>query len=92
MLTSSTAPDPARVRDAGIDVELVDSFEARRQNEAWRVWAGARRPFVILKLALTLDGRVAVPGTRWVTGEESRRRGARRGARAAARRTRRLRP
>jgi diaminohydroxyphosphoribosylaminopyrimidine deaminase/5-amino-6-(5-phosphoribosylamino)uracil reductase len=29
---------------------------------------------VILKLALTLDGRVAVPGSRWVTGEESRRR------------------
>ena len=29
---------------------------------------------MILKLALTLDGRVAVPGTRWVTGEESRRR------------------
>jgi diaminohydroxyphosphoribosylaminopyrimidine deaminase/5-amino-6-(5-phosphoribosylamino)uracil reductase len=32
------------------------------------------RPFVILKLALTLDGRVTVPGSRWVTGEESRRR------------------
>jgi diaminohydroxyphosphoribosylaminopyrimidine deaminase/5-amino-6-(5-phosphoribosylamino)uracil reductase len=29
---------------------------------------------VILKLALTLDGRVAVPGTRWVTGAEARRR------------------
>jgi diaminohydroxyphosphoribosylaminopyrimidine deaminase/5-amino-6-(5-phosphoribosylamino)uracil reductase len=29
---------------------------------------------VILKLASTLDGRVAVPGRRWVTGEESRRR------------------
>jgi diaminohydroxyphosphoribosylaminopyrimidine deaminase / 5-amino-6-(5-phosphoribosylamino)uracil reductase len=29
---------------------------------------------VILKLALTLDGRVAVPETRWVSGEESRRR------------------
>ena len=47
---------------------------ARIQNEAWRVWVAAKRPFVILKLALTLDGRVAVPGTRWVTGEESRRR------------------
>ena len=29
---------------------------------------------MILKLALTLDGRVAVSGTRWISGEESRRR------------------
>jgi diaminohydroxyphosphoribosylaminopyrimidine deaminase/5-amino-6-(5-phosphoribosylamino)uracil reductase len=29
---------------------------------------------VLLKLAVTLDGRVAVPGRRWVTGEEARRR------------------
>ena len=32
------------------------------------------RPLVTLKLAVTLDGRVAVPGRRWVTGEEARRR------------------
>lgn len=32
------------------------------------------RPLVTLKLAVTLDGRVTVPGRRWVTGEESRRR------------------
>jgi diaminohydroxyphosphoribosylaminopyrimidine deaminase/5-amino-6-(5-phosphoribosylamino)uracil reductase len=59
---------------AGIETEHADSAAARSQNEAWRVWVSAGRPFVILKLALTLDGRVAVPGTRWVTGEESRRR------------------
>jgi diaminohydroxyphosphoribosylaminopyrimidine deaminase/5-amino-6-(5-phosphoribosylamino)uracil reductase len=29
---------------------------------------------VVLKLALTLDGRVSLPGTRWVTGDEARRR------------------
>jgi diaminohydroxyphosphoribosylaminopyrimidine deaminase / 5-amino-6-(5-phosphoribosylamino)uracil reductase len=62
------------LRAAGIETEHVDCAEARAQNEAWRVWIAARRPFVILKLALTLDGRVAVAGTRWVTGEESRRR------------------
>jgi len=55
-------------------VEAADSFPARAQNEAWRVWVREDRPFVILKLALTLDGRVAVPGTRWVTGEAARRR------------------
>ncbi len=62
-----------RLRTAGIDLEFVDSFEARRQNEAWRMWVSERRPFVTYKVAATLDGRVTVPGSRWVTGEESRR-------------------
>jgi diaminohydroxyphosphoribosylaminopyrimidine deaminase/5-amino-6-(5-phosphoribosylamino)uracil reductase len=59
---------------AGIDVEVIDSAVARMQNEAWRVWVSQRRPFVIYKAAVTLDGRMAVPGERWVTGEASRRR------------------
>jgi diaminohydroxyphosphoribosylaminopyrimidine deaminase / 5-amino-6-(5-phosphoribosylamino)uracil reductase len=63
----------ARLRDAGVEVELLDSFEARRQNEAWRTWKALGRPFVTYKVAVTLDGRVAVPGRRWVSGEESRR-------------------
>jgi diaminohydroxyphosphoribosylaminopyrimidine deaminase / 5-amino-6-(5-phosphoribosylamino)uracil reductase len=62
------------LRAAGVEVEHADLFAARVQNEAWRVWASERRPFVTLKLALTLDGRVAVPGSRWISGEESRRR------------------
>lgn len=62
------------LRERAVDVELVDSFAARAQNEAWRVWIAERRPFVILKLAVTLDGRVAIPGRRWITGEEARRR------------------
>ncbi|MEN3312823.1 MAG: diaminohydroxyphosphoribosylaminopyrimidine deaminase [Actinomycetota bacterium] len=61
------------LRAAGVEVEYADSVAARAQNEAWRVWIAAGRPFVILKLALTLDGRVAVPDTRWVSGDESRR-------------------
>jgi diaminohydroxyphosphoribosylaminopyrimidine deaminase / 5-amino-6-(5-phosphoribosylamino)uracil reductase len=61
------------LREAGVDVELIDSFEARAQNEAWRTWVSARRPFVTYKAAATLDGRLTVPGERWVTGEESRR-------------------
>ena len=59
---------------AGVEVESADSFAARAQNEAWRTWVAQRRPFVILKLAVTLDGRVAVPGSRWISGEASRRR------------------
>ena len=63
-----------RLRAAGVDVEVLDSWEARVQNEAWRVWISQRRPFVTYKVAMTLDGRVTVPGSRWVSGEESRRR------------------
>jgi diaminohydroxyphosphoribosylaminopyrimidine deaminase / 5-amino-6-(5-phosphoribosylamino)uracil reductase len=63
-----------QLRAAGVDTELIDSFEARRQNEAWRTAVSSGRPFVTYKVAVTLDGRVAVPGTRWVSGEESRRR------------------
>jgi diaminohydroxyphosphoribosylaminopyrimidine deaminase/5-amino-6-(5-phosphoribosylamino)uracil reductase len=62
-----------RLRAAGIDVEIADWFEARQQNEAWRTWVAKRRPFVIYKAAITLDGRVTIPGQRWVSGEESRR-------------------
>jgi diaminohydroxyphosphoribosylaminopyrimidine deaminase/5-amino-6-(5-phosphoribosylamino)uracil reductase len=61
------------LRERGIEVELEETFHARAQNEAWRTWIARKRPFVTLKLAATLDGRVTVPGRRWVTGEESRR-------------------
>lgn len=63
-----------RIRAAGIEVELLDDLAARRQNEAWRVWKSLGRPFVTYKAAVTLDERVSVPGRRWVSGEESRRR------------------
>jgi diaminohydroxyphosphoribosylaminopyrimidine deaminase/5-amino-6-(5-phosphoribosylamino)uracil reductase len=55
-------------------VELLDDLAARRQNEAWRLWKSLGRPFVTFKAAVTLDGRVTVPGRRWVSSEESRRR------------------
>jgi diaminohydroxyphosphoribosylaminopyrimidine deaminase/5-amino-6-(5-phosphoribosylamino)uracil reductase len=62
------------LRAAGVEVENVDSAAARTLNEAWRTWVSQKRPFVILKLAQTLDGRIALPESRWITGEESRRR------------------
>jgi diaminohydroxyphosphoribosylaminopyrimidine deaminase / 5-amino-6-(5-phosphoribosylamino)uracil reductase len=62
-----------RLRAAGVEVDVVDSVDARRQNDAWRTWAALGRPHVTLKLAITLDGRVTVPGRRWVSGEKSRR-------------------
>ncbi|HEY7017365.1 MAG TPA: bifunctional diaminohydroxyphosphoribosylaminopyrimidine deaminase/5-amino-6-(5-phosphoribosylamino)uracil reductase RibD [Gaiellaceae bacterium] len=63
-----------RLRESGVEVEVADVWEARVQNEAWRVWIAHGRPFVTYKVAMTLDGRVTVPGSRWVSGEESRRR------------------
>jgi diaminohydroxyphosphoribosylaminopyrimidine deaminase/5-amino-6-(5-phosphoribosylamino)uracil reductase len=62
-----------RLRAAGVEVELVDSFAARAQNEAWRTWTALGRPFVTYKAAVTLDGRTTVPGERWISGEASRR-------------------
>jgi diaminohydroxyphosphoribosylaminopyrimidine deaminase/5-amino-6-(5-phosphoribosylamino)uracil reductase len=62
-----------RLREAGLDVELADLWEARAQNEAWLTWVRLGRPFVTYKVAMTLDARMAVPGERWISGEESRR-------------------
>jgi diaminohydroxyphosphoribosylaminopyrimidine deaminase/5-amino-6-(5-phosphoribosylamino)uracil reductase len=72
------AKDPTRdgitrLQEAGIEVELVDLWEARAQNEAWLTWARLGRPFVTYKAAVTLDGSMTLPGERWISGEESRR-------------------
>jgi diaminohydroxyphosphoribosylaminopyrimidine deaminase/5-amino-6-(5-phosphoribosylamino)uracil reductase len=63
----------ARLREGGVEVELADLRAARVQIEAWLTWARLQRPFVTYKVAITLDGRLTVPGRRWVSGEESRR-------------------
>jgi len=63
----------ARLREHGVEVEFVDSSAAREQNEAWLTWAALGRPFVTYKVAVSVDGRVRVPGSRWVSGQESRR-------------------
>jgi diaminohydroxyphosphoribosylaminopyrimidine deaminase/5-amino-6-(5-phosphoribosylamino)uracil reductase len=65
-----------KLRAAGVEVEVADGelgFRARAQNEGYRTWVAKRRPFVTYKVATTLDGRVTLPGRRWVTGEASRR-------------------
>jgi diaminohydroxyphosphoribosylaminopyrimidine deaminase / 5-amino-6-(5-phosphoribosylamino)uracil reductase len=77
-------PDPRtngrgfdRLRAAGVEVELPGGeleWRARVQNEGFRAVAVLGRPFVTYKAAVTLDGRVTLPGSRWVSSEESRRR------------------
>jgi len=66
-----------RLAEAQVEVEVAEgplAERARRQNEAWRTWISLGRPFVTYKAAVTVDGRVANPAERWVTGEEARRR------------------
>ena len=79
VVAASLDPNPAaaggleHLREHGVEVELLDLWEARRQNEAWRKWVARGRPFVVYKVAATLDGRTTVAGERWISGEESRR-------------------
>jgi len=66
-----------RLRDAGVDVEVVvgePAWRARDLNAGWLSVHERGRPWVIYKAAVTLDGRMTVPGQRWVSGEDSRRR------------------
>ncbi|WP_081914557.1 bifunctional diaminohydroxyphosphoribosylaminopyrimidine deaminase/5-amino-6-(5-phosphoribosylamino)uracil reductase RibD [Thermus amyloliquefaciens] len=65
-----------RLRAAGVAVEAgLLEREAREQNEVFFHAHKAGRPFVLLKSALTLDGKVAALSgdARWVSSEESRR-------------------
>ncbi|HYA32282.1 MAG TPA: bifunctional diaminohydroxyphosphoribosylaminopyrimidine deaminase/5-amino-6-(5-phosphoribosylamino)uracil reductase RibD [Thermodesulfovibrionales bacterium] len=49
--------------------------KARRLNECYIKYISTKRPFVILKVAMTLDGKIATKHglSRWITGEKSRR-------------------
>jgi diaminohydroxyphosphoribosylaminopyrimidine deaminase / 5-amino-6-(5-phosphoribosylamino)uracil reductase len=65
-----------RLRSTSIEVDEAKGdivFRLRQQNEAWRTWVKSGRPFVTYKAAVTLDGRTTLPGSRWISGEESRR-------------------
>lgn len=65
-----------RLRAAGVEAELADgdaAFRARQASEGWRTWVSRARPFVTYKAAVTLDGRTTLPGSRWISGDASRR-------------------
>jgi diaminohydroxyphosphoribosylaminopyrimidine deaminase/5-amino-6-(5-phosphoribosylamino)uracil reductase len=62
------------LREAGVEVEVIDDHAFERQNEQFFHFKRTGRPFVHLKLATTLDGRIAAVGgdSKWVTGEQAR--------------------
>ena len=66
----------AMLREAGVEVDVLDDFAFDRQNEQFFHHMRTGRPFVHLKLASTLDGRIAAAGgdSKWVTGELARQR------------------
>jgi diaminohydroxyphosphoribosylaminopyrimidine deaminase / 5-amino-6-(5-phosphoribosylamino)uracil reductase len=68
---------PGILRDEGVDVVWVDgelAETARLLNQPFRKHARTGRPLVVLKSAMTLDGKVAtVKGdSQWISGEASR--------------------
>ncbi|MGN6357601.1 MAG: bifunctional diaminohydroxyphosphoribosylaminopyrimidine deaminase/5-amino-6-(5-phosphoribosylamino)uracil reductase RibD [Novosphingobium sp.] len=74
-------PDPrtagqglARLREAGIEAELLASPAAEASLAGYLASKRRGRPQVTLKLALSLDGRIALPdgASRWITGAEAR--------------------
>ncbi len=78
-----TDPDPkvsgkgvAALRSAGIEVTLgVNEEQITDELAPYLKHRRTGRPWVILKLAASLDGRIGAPdgSSRWITGEESRR-------------------
>jgi diaminohydroxyphosphoribosylaminopyrimidine deaminase/5-amino-6-(5-phosphoribosylamino)uracil reductase len=76
-------PDPRtsgkgirRLRAAGIDVRLgVGRDAATRSLAGWLTKLELGRPRITLKLALSIDGKIALPSgeSQWITGEDARR-------------------
>jgi diaminohydroxyphosphoribosylaminopyrimidine deaminase/5-amino-6-(5-phosphoribosylamino)uracil reductase len=76
-------PDPRtsgkginRLRRAGIEVTLgVGREAARRSLAGWLTRLNLGRPRITLKLALSIDGKIALPSgeSKWITGEDARR-------------------
>jgi diaminohydroxyphosphoribosylaminopyrimidine deaminase/5-amino-6-(5-phosphoribosylamino)uracil reductase len=64
-----------RLRKAGLSVDVgCLKPEAERLNEVYCHWVRTGFPFVILKSAMTLDGKIATSRgeSKWITGEDSR--------------------
>ncbi|HAP32322.1 MAG TPA: bifunctional diaminohydroxyphosphoribosylaminopyrimidine deaminase/5-amino-6-(5-phosphoribosylamino)uracil reductase RibD, partial [Firmicutes bacterium] len=82
VVTATRDPNPlvsgrglARLQQAGIKVKSgVLEEKARRLNEVFFKYITSGTPFVVVKAAMTLDGKIATSDgrSRWITGEKSR--------------------
>jgi diaminohydroxyphosphoribosylaminopyrimidine deaminase/5-amino-6-(5-phosphoribosylamino)uracil reductase len=87
VVAATIDPNPAvaghgmeALREAGMETVMgVCESEARRLNEGFARWSQHQRPFVLMKVAMTLDGRIAPPpGVQaprepyWITSEQAR--------------------
>jgi diaminohydroxyphosphoribosylaminopyrimidine deaminase/5-amino-6-(5-phosphoribosylamino)uracil reductase len=87
VVAATIDPNPAvaghgmdRLREAGVEVALgICQAEARRLNEGFARWCQHKRPLVLMKVAMTLDGRIGPPPGRhvpqqpyWITSEIAR--------------------
>ena len=64
----------ARLREAGVQVDIEEMPEARELNPGWIKRMRTGQPWVRLKTAISLDGRTAMASgeSRWITGEAAR--------------------
>src|SRR3954452_3836779 len=83
VVAAVTDPNPlvagqgfARLRAAGVEVEMADDFkaEAEKLNEPFLYFMRTGRPLVTLKTAITLDGKISAPDDNrgWITSERAR--------------------
>lgn len=85
VVVAMTDPNPKvagkgieKLKNAGIEVHIgVLEDDAARLNEVFCKWITTGLPFVNLKMAMTLDGKIATKTgeSKWITGEKSRLRG-----------------
>ena len=76
--TSVAGGGSDRLRAEGIEVQEGPGAEQSRSlNRRWLHWVRYHRPWVTLKAAVSLDGRVATRegDSKWITGEGARKRG-----------------
>lgn len=82
MVVGATDPNPKHsgrafgiLRQAGVEVVCgILRRDCEQLNEAFNHWIVRQTPFVTVKAAMTLDGKIATAGgeSKWITGEKSR--------------------
>ena len=83
VVVGAVDPNPAHagrglrlLRRAGVRVSRSSlAAECVALNEAWNRWIVTKRPWVVAKVAMTLDGKIATASgaSRWITGKRARR-------------------